>query len=102
MIIDPQYGPQFDRRDGTVGKTQLVLRYALMHPPDHWDGGPWVWPAHQGRYTFPTEAEAEAHLALVRSANSLERFPELKTLRVEPVWSWPRHFDPCGTVKERV
>lgn len=96
MIVDPRYGPQFDPRDGTVGDTKLVLRYALVHKRA--EPGPWVWPAQQGQYTYATEEEAAAQLAQVRSSNSTERFPELATLRVAAVWCWPGHFDPCHAV----
>lgn len=88
MVIDPGYGPQFDPSDGTVGETKLVRRYALVGK----DG--LTWPALQGRYTHATREAAADRLAGVLKNNNLDSLPELKDLRVAPVWCWPRHLDP--------
>ena len=89
MVIDPKYGPQFDPSDGTVGETKLVRRYALVGK----DG--LAWPARQGRYTHGTREAAAKCLAGTLRNNNPDSFPELKELRVAPVWCWPGHFDPA-------
>ncbi len=95
MIIDPQWGPQFDPRDGTIGKIQLVKRWRLVR------GNGACFDPQCGIYTWETEAQASA-----RAEAFLRENPEgspnhhfVKGLHAEEWWCYPVHFDPCASVK---
>lgn len=92
MKIDPKYGPQYDAGDGTIGKLQLVKRWAPATP----DG--WLWGPAWGHRMRATKEEAEAYLASVRKANSAAAYPVLATLSVAWFWCYPNHFDPAHCV----
>lgn len=91
MIIDKTYGPQFDRIDGTVGKTKLVKRWAITNK----DGNMAF--ARQGSYTKGTKAEAETALRNILENNSKEVWGGMS---VGAFWCWPFHFDPVGKVDD--
>lgn len=91
MIIDKIYGPQFDRIDGTVGKTQLVKRWAVTRKEGHMAF------ASQGRYTKATKEEAEAELTAIQGANGKTIWDGMY---VAAFWCWPGHFDPVGQVND--
>jgi len=92
MIISEKYGPQFDPTDGTVGKTQLVKRWAVANSEGFMFG------ASQGRYTHATEQEALKELSNIK-ANNLTIGD---SLRVAQFWCWPIHFDPVAVVENRI
>ena len=89
MIISKNYGPQFDKSDGTVGETQLVKRYMLVNA----DTGA-IFTASQGRYTRETRELAEEWAAEVVAQNPPSAIG--CKLAVESFWCWPGHFDPVG------
>jgi hypothetical protein len=91
MIISETYGPQFDATDGTVGKTQLVKRWAVVKADGFMLG------ASQGRNTHATKEEADSYLAAVMANNSAETLKQYLPLTVAPFWCWPTHFDPVGS-----
>lgn len=75
MKISKEYGPQFDPEDGTIGELQLVKRWYTPHQP------------RQGRFTYATEAEAQAKTP-----------PDCAT--AELWWCYPNHFDPAHPCKD--
>lgn len=87
VIKDSEYGPQFDRSDGTVGEIQLVRRWVLVHGPE----GRMFTP-RQGSYTRATREEAEHYRREIAEGNPANLVPD--DLRVEEWWCWPSHFDP--------
>ena len=90
----PQYGPQLDNVDGTIGRNiQLVVRYVLV-------SGPYekMWSTRQGRFTKETCAEAEEWCRVVKEANPNHDLVP-KDLRVAPIWCYPGHFDPVGRIE---
>jgi hypothetical protein len=93
MKISKEYGPQFDPTDGTVGKLQLVKRWVIVRRSDGQ-----MWQARQGRYTYPSEAEAIARKDVIERNNSANLIPA-GGLGVEPRWCYPVHFDPVGPVE---
>lgn len=92
MKISEKYGPQFDETDGTVGKTQLVKRWAVIKE----DG--FMFASQQGRNTRATKEEAERDLANIIANNPAELVPF--GLTVGALWCWPVHFDPVGTAPD--
>ena len=103
MIISPQYGPQLDRRDGTIGELQLELRYVVT------TAGGLCWPKRCGTKTFTARRAAEAWLARGQLANppsDSHSEPRrsicdaIQELTVEPWWCYPGHHDPAGLTEE--
>jgi hypothetical protein len=91
MIIDKTYGPQFDSIDGTVGKTQLVKRWAVVGK-----SGLMAF-ASQGRYTFETQQDAEIYLGDIKEVNGKDI---CDGMYVAAFWCWPGHFDPVGRAND--
>jgi len=89
MRIHPQYGPQFDSSDGTVGKTQLVKRWVIVNEKDRN-----IFTPLQGIYTRETKSEAEAYAESIRNSNSVEKIGG--KIEVCAWWCWPFHFDPVA------
>lgn len=96
MIIDPDYGPQFDPTDGTIGQTQLVRRWVIKRGPGLFD---FFAPYRQGRYTYATKEECEAHAQLFID-NPTNRRELVEGLFAEEWWCYPGHFDPAHPVNE--
>ncbi len=90
MIISPEYGPQFDRTDGTIGDLQLVKRWCIGDSAK--DGQ--MWTPRQGRYTYESEEQADSAIKLYQKSNPPDRVPS--TLVAVAWWCYPGHFDPCG------
>lgn len=87
MIISERYGPQFDAKDGTVGKLKLVKAWAIArpdpeivalkkeHPEELKDLDPLsIWWGRDGG--FASKKLAEAHIKNVKKNNPPERVPE--------------------------
>ncbi|MCK9434331.1 MAG: hypothetical protein M0R32_05795 [Candidatus Cloacimonetes bacterium] len=111
MIIDPKYGPQYDTKDGTIGKLQLVKRWVigmpdlemaalkLQYPKDLADieSGFLVWHGRNGQDTYATKKEAEEYIRLVIKNNRPGLYPEgLVPLHA---WCYPGHFDFSGFIE---
>jgi len=90
----PDYGPQLDPVDGTIGtRTQLVKRWVLVHGP-----GEEFFTARQGRYTRTTKEEAEEWIDRIKNSNHKDLVPD--DLRAIQMWCYPGHFDPASRIEE--
>jgi predicted aminopeptidase len=76
--------------------TQAITRYVVTHVGR--DGLRTLASAAQGRYTYATYDEAQAHLDALLEHNSPERLREVYglPLEVRACNCWPVHFDPMG------
>ncbi len=79
MINDPQFGPQFDPSDGTVGHIQLVKRWGLTSLG-------LVWPNPKAVFMYDDQEEAEQHLELLKETRPAD-IPF--DLQVVGWWCWP-------------
>ncbi len=76
------------------------MRYTVTHYSKRMYGRILTFP-QQGRYTWPTREEAQAHLDATRANNSTSTLNSIadgapSTLGVRAVQCWPGHFDPVG------
>jgi hypothetical protein len=95
MIISPQYGPQFDGTDGTIGpKVHLIKRWTLC--TETREGG--IWGGRNGQNTYATLEDAERRIAVIRKNNRPGDYPE--DLHAVAWWCYPVHFDPAGRYEE--
>ena len=96
MIISPEYGPQFDPKDGTTGKLQLVKRWVLAYPDKQFGG--WIlWRGRDGRDTKATKREAdELAQAFVNENRGNGLVPE--GLQAREAWCYPSHHDFAGFI----
>ena len=73
-----------------------VTRYVVTHIGDH--GLRTLISAAQGRNTYATRAEAEAHMLAILKNNSVETLKSVYglPLEVRACQCYPGHFDPVG------
>ncbi len=91
MIVHPRYGPQFDPLDGTIGTIRLVKRWVIVNADDL------PLAPRQGRYTYETQADADARAVALILHNPNGTFKG--GLRTEQWWCFPEHFDPFQPVR---
>jgi hypothetical protein len=93
MIIDPNYGPQFDPSDGTIGPHQLVRRWVIEDKPGNLFYRPW------GEYTFATQDDCQTRIAEFQSNPTND--PKLvEGLEAAEWWCAADCFEPRYKVEE--
>jgi len=89
MLDDPITGPMFDPEDGTVGRIQLQLRWALTSLR-------MVWPQPKAVFMYDDQFSASEHLRLLRETG--RQIPH--DLTVETWWCWPASLCPAYLAKK--
>ena len=84
MINDPIAGPMFDPEDGTVGRIQLVKRWALTSLR-------MVWPQPRAVFMYDAQLTAYEHLTLLQETD--QSIPG--DLQVATWWCWPTSLCPA-------
>ncbi len=84
MINDPIAGPMFDPEDGTVGRIQLVKRWALTSLR-------MVWPHPKAAFMYTASDVALDHLKILQETGQSTP-PDLT---VEEWWCWPTSVCPA-------
>jgi hypothetical protein len=87
MIEHPSAGPMFDPEDGTVGRIQLIRRWALTSQR-------MVWPQPRAAFMYDDPLYAEEHLALLRETERLTP----NDIEVAMWWCWPTSRCPAYLV----
>lgn len=78
-------------------KPETVRRFVVTHLSKKW-GMRTLAHSQQGRYTYATEADAQAWIDEATARNTPERLKEFYglPLEVRPCECYPVHFDPVG------
>ncbi len=96
MRISEEYGPQFDPEDGTVGKLQLVKRWAIAYEKTKA-----LFHAREGQYMQESKETTQKEIAaFVRNSTQEKRRVTPESGKLVPLqwWCYPNHFDPVGPV----